>query len=216
MKKALTLIELIFVIIIIGILSVAIMPSFQRDTLQEAANQIVSHIRYTQHLAMMDNKFNPTQAKWFAKRWQLDFKDNASGVYYTIFQDLDGSGSPSTVASKNEIARNPENNKRLLTSLGTNEKIKTKSLDLRETYGISSITFSSSCRYYGSQMISFDYLGRPLYGKPKSLDTSYRDNNGPTGIRLIRNQCVITFANDSDSIQIAIEPETGYAHILRP
>ena len=65
MKKAFTMLELVFVIVIIGILAVVAMPSFQRDTLQEAGNQIISHIRYTQHLAMMDDKFNPADATWF-------------------------------------------------------------------------------------------------------------------------------------------------------
>ena len=57
-KKAFSLIELIFVIVIIGILSSVLVPRFDRPTLIEAAHQIISHIRYTQHLAMVDNKFD--------------------------------------------------------------------------------------------------------------------------------------------------------------
>ncbi len=227
MKKAFTMLELVFVIVIIGILAVVAMPSFQRDTLQEAGNQIISHIRYTQHLAMMDDKFNPADATWFKTRWQIDFRDpNANNVYYTIYQDLDKSGGPSTNIHKGEIAKNPNNPKQMLTALATGASATSKNspqMQLNKKFGISSITFSPSCSYRNSQKLSFDYMGRPLYGNPSSLgytsggtpiNNPYLDNGGHTGARLIKTQCKITFSTGSDSMIIAIEPETGYAHIL--
>lgn len=66
-KKAFTMIELIMIMVVVGILSIAIIPRIDRDTLLEATNQIVSHIRYTQHLAMMDNKYNPKDPNWYKK-----------------------------------------------------------------------------------------------------------------------------------------------------
>jgi prepilin-type N-terminal cleavage/methylation domain-containing protein len=57
MKRfAFTMLELIFVIIVIGILAVLAMPSFNKNSLAEAAEQVAGHIRYTQHLAMVDDK----------------------------------------------------------------------------------------------------------------------------------------------------------------
>ena len=50
MKHAFTMIELVFVIVIAGILSAMIASSFDGNNLRQAADQIVSHIRYTQHL----------------------------------------------------------------------------------------------------------------------------------------------------------------------
>jgi len=213
LKKAFTLIELVLVIVIIGILSTQISPNFNRDGLQEAANQIVSHIRYTQHLAMMDNKFDPKDPAWYQDRWQIDFRDpSTDNVYYTIYQDLNRNGSASTVVSNNEIAKNPLNPKQLLTALSSNMAVNSKEMMLHEKYGITSVTFSSSCRYYGSKRISFDYLGRPLYGKPNTLITMYAGNKK---VRLIKTQCTITLNDvDNRSIVIAIEPETGYTHIL--
>jgi prepilin-type N-terminal cleavage/methylation domain-containing protein len=217
MKKAFTLVELVLVVVIIGIVSAVIVPRYNRSTLGEAAHQIISHIRYTQHLALMDDKHDPTDPNWFQSRWQIDFRDpSADKVYYTIYQDLNRNGSASTVVSKNEIAKNPLNPKQLLTALSTNEAVNSKEMLLSEKYGISEITFSSSCSYYGSQRISFDYLGRPLYGNPKALDGVYNDNYGTTGARLIRTTCVITLKDrDNNTKQIAIEPETGYAHIIQ-
>ena len=65
MKKAFTMVELVFVIILVGILSFFISERLQRNTLQEAADQVISHIRYTQHLAMMDEKFTSTESDWY-------------------------------------------------------------------------------------------------------------------------------------------------------
>jgi len=221
MKRGFTLIELIFVIIIIGILSAVLAPKFDRPTLRQAANQIVSHIRYTQHLAMVDNKFNPTDEFWYRKRWQIQFQNKKingeNRLLYTIYQDLNDNGSPSTVVSKNEIAKNPLNSKQLLTGLSSDGAVVSKEMILSEKYGIVDVLFSSSCSYYKSRRVSFDYLGRPLYGNPHALDAIYHDNFGATGARLIKRQCIITLIKDSDnndSQQIAIEPETGYAHIL--
>ncbi len=76
MKKAFTMLELVFVIVIVGILSFIAASSFQRNTLREAADQVVSHIRYTQHLAMTDDKFDPNEAQWFMRRWTLRFQQN--------------------------------------------------------------------------------------------------------------------------------------------
>ncbi|WP_300367295.1 prepilin-type N-terminal cleavage/methylation domain-containing protein, partial [Hydrogenimonas sp.] len=51
-KNAFTMLELIIVIVVVGILSAIMIPRFSDDKLREAADQIMSHIRYTQHLAM--------------------------------------------------------------------------------------------------------------------------------------------------------------------
>ena len=216
MKKAFTMIELVLVIVIIGILSATLVPRIGKTSLNKASQQIIQHIRYTQHLAMMDNKFDLYDSSWFRTRWQLDFRDpNPDKVYYTIYQDADKSGAASTVVSKNEVAKNPLNPKQLLTALSSNSAVNSKEMLLSKKYGIISISFSHSCSYRRSQRISFDYLGRPLYGNPKALDTIYNDNFGSTGVRLIKNRCIITLTDvDHKSVQIAIEPETGYTYKL--
>ena len=217
MRRGLTLIEIIFVIVIIGILSAVLAPSFNRPTLDQAANQIVSHIRYTQHLAMVENKFDPSDEFWYRSRWQIDFRDSAvDDVYYTIYQDLNRNGDASTVVSKNEIAKNPLNSKQLLTGLSTNT-VNTADMILSDKYGINGIEFNSTtCSSSNSQRISFDYLGRPLFGNPKSLRASYNNNANysKAGIRLVQKRCTITLIGSDGNKTIAIEPETGYTHII--
>ncbi|MGD9717776.1 MAG: type II secretion system protein, partial [Sulfurimonadaceae bacterium] len=51
MKKAFTMLELVFVIVVIGILAAVIIPRMDRDNASEAAIELQSQIRYAQHLA---------------------------------------------------------------------------------------------------------------------------------------------------------------------
>ena len=72
------MLELVFVIVVIGILAIAILPRVNRDTLYEASEQLLSHIKYTQHLAMTDNVYGT--GTWYAQRWKIVF-DNANDTY---------------------------------------------------------------------------------------------------------------------------------------
>ncbi len=214
MKKAFTMLELIFVIVIVGILSFVAASSFQRDTLREAADQLVSHIRYTQHLAMMDDKFNPSDLKWFRHRWQIVFGSSAytgNKTAYTIFSD--SAASVTGQADISEMAKNPLDNTKLLSggysgTLYTTDSRATKEMNIGEKYGIVSYTLTGGC---ANARISFDYLGRPFDGNlanTTSWVTSYQSD------KMIQSTCRITLSNDTSSIVIAIEPETGYTHIL--
>ncbi|WP_455756696.1 pilus assembly FimT family protein [Sulfurimonas sp.] len=217
MKKAFTLLELVFVIVVIGILSAAIIPRVGSDKLQEAAIQVVSHIRYTQHLAMMDDKFNIDDSNWYKKRWQIAFHKGANTNNkwsYSIFSDSSGNstGSPDPA----EVAINPlDTNKRLTGGangtglIHTGDIEATTNMNIGEAYNIDNITFSSDCSFYGSQKIAFDHSGRPIKGAFENYTSAY-----PTSSRIVQDTCSITLSSGSDSIVIAIEPETGYAHIL--
>ena len=90
MKKAFTLLELIFVIVVIGIIAGTMLPKTTSTSLDEAGVQLLEHIRYTQHLAMVNDQFNSTDDKWYKKRWELLFgkSDYTNDRYaYTIFSD---------------------------------------------------------------------------------------------------------------------------------
>lgn len=81
MKHAFTLIELTFVIVIIGILSAVILPRFNSQNNADTAIKLLSHIRYTQHLAMVDDKFK-TSSMWKNEMWKIDF--NQTNSSYSI------------------------------------------------------------------------------------------------------------------------------------
>lgn len=220
MKKAFTMLELVFVIVVIGILAAVVIPRIGSNKLREAAIQVVSHIRYTQHLAMVDDKFDSADAIWYEKRWQILFADTegSDGWAYTIYSDyINHDGVPNV----NEIADNPLNNGKKLTggySVGTiayNDADATNELNIGKKYGVTGVDFSANCEV-NSLRISFDHLGRPLYDGPHLLDDTYRDGGSS---RLIQydgsgDPCIITMTSSEGSIEIAIEPESGYAHIL--
>lgn len=214
MKKAFTMLELVFVIVVVGILSFMAASRFERNTLYEAADQLVGHIRYTQHLAMVNDKFDPTDATWYRERWQIVFNSDANTYNfdaYTIFSDGNKNANPNLTL--NEVAINPLDSKKYLTGGYTGIILSdgvgaTQEMNLGKTYGITSVTLSSSCQFSGSKRISFDYLGRPLRGGPSGFTAAYQNN------RRIVQQCQISLSNGTDTLVIAIEPETGYTHIL--
>lgn len=227
MKKAFTMIELLFVIVIVGIITAIALPRFDRDNLNEAADQVVNHIRYTQHLAMQDDKFNPNDQFWYKGRWQIHFSQTTGSNNqwaYTIFSDYTGThtGNPDPI----EVARNPADLSKRLTGgySGTNiikydDEEATQKLNLGAHYEISDIDFTGGCNVATNrQRISFDYQGRPLFDNPRNLTNPYISASGN---KLIRQRCIIslclstcTTATGDEKIQIAIEPETGYTHIL--
>jgi type II secretory pathway pseudopilin PulG len=223
MKKSFTLFELIIIIIVVGILASAIIPRMQTNSLNQAAIQLLSDLRYTQHLAMIDDKYDKNDLNWYKKRWQLAFissKAANGGPSYTIFSDT--SGNSTGDANEIEIAINPLNKTQRMTGGHSGDKdlninsstfIGMKKLNLKYTYGITGIKLSKSCKVYGSKRIYFDYLGRPLKGKLGKANgggntSAYESNN------LIERNCEITLEKKEDSISIRITPETGYSCIL--
>ncbi len=235
MRRGFTLIEIIFVIIIVGILSSILVPRFTRPTLIEAANQVVSHIQYTQHLAMIDNKFDPKDSNWYKDRWQIQFgHTNGSDDQwaYTIFSDHDGNSTG--VAGISEIARNILNPQLQYMTGGYTDGVLpykvsgsinpriTKNMNIGHKYNISpiklgpslnrGISFSGGCNNVSTR-ISFDHIGRPLFGTLASLTTQYTISSGTS--KLLQSPCDIRLLNsDNNSITIRIEPETGYTHII--
>ena len=107
MKRfAFTLLELVFVIIVIGILAVLAMPDFKSNQLQQAAEQVANHIRYTQHLAMIDDKFDPNDPTWWRERWQIRFRLLMGEYGYVIFSDRNQNRNSNQV-NPQEIAVDP-------------------------------------------------------------------------------------------------------------
>lgn len=224
MKKAFTMIELVFVIVVIGILLAIIIPRIHTDKLNEAGVQVLGHIRYTQHLAMIDDKYDPNDSSWFQRRWRIAFHKGIgtnNQWSYTVFADVLGTASGNPEPS--EIAINPLNQDKRLTGgfssssptlINTGDPEATEEMNLGIKYGILDIKLSSACST--GQTIGFDHLGRPLRGTLKDFGASYTTNS------LVSNGCVVRIcsvancdsATADEKIEIAIEAETGYAHIL--
>jgi len=221
MKRAFTMLELVFVIVVIGILAATIIPSTKTNPLQEAAIQLVSHIRYTQHLAMVDDRFDINDNEWFQERWQLKFSNtDGSGNRwaYAIFSDGNTGASHDGNPNANQTAINLlDRSKRLTggysaTTIAYNDADATNKLNIGYSYSIENIYMTGGCNITddGKKRIAFDHLGRPIAGALhySGMTTAYKD------IILIKTTCNIILNSSDGNVTIAIEPETGYIHII--
>jgi len=215
-SKAFTMLELVFVIVVVGILAATMAPRFSRDSLQEASDKLVSHLRYTKHLALVDDVFDSTDANWYKNRWQLIFTKTVDGAdvwSYTIFSDtLNHDGNPNI---SDDIAKNPNNPNQYLSGgysgiLSLTDSRRDETMAIGQTYGIQDVLFQGGCST--ARRIAFDYLGRPIQGNLSTSTTPYQSD------RLMTKQCKIVICKnspcDDKNITIAIEPQTGYIHIL--
>ncbi|QOY51443.1 pilus assembly FimT family protein [Candidatus Sulfurimonas baltica] len=232
MKKAFTMLELVMVIVVVGILAAVAIPRTQSNSLSEAATQVISHIRYTQHLAMVDDKFDVVNNQWYLGRWQISFSNANGTISYMIFSERQGAynGNPDSdlVYSNSEVAVNPLNNRNFLIGTEDNnfandssERL-TNLLDIGNKYSIQDFVVSGGSTGSTSNGVIFDSLGRPYRGNTDSGVASvinspqHRLAISTINIKLCIETCTGSnaTANNNNEIVIAIEPETGYAHIL--
>lgn len=223
-KRAFTMIELIFVIVVVGILAAIMIPKLNRNASREAANQILTHIRYTQHLAMQDDKYEnfiSNQSKpWFKLRWGIAFNNTSlqkcsidePGVNtwkYNVFFDKSLNGN---INSESEVANDIYKSGKLLSggwsgiSTDACKKIN-KELNLGKRFGITSVDFKDGCN--GMQTIIFDEMGRPMRVASTTSGGAKRPYD-----RLLKKDCKITITDKrGNQTTITIEKESGFASI---
>jgi len=219
-KAAFTMLELVMVIVVLGILAALAMPRMERDIGQEAADNILSSIRYTQHYALMDNVTVPTDTGWQKAFWRFGFEGcSDNGIFYYVGSDKDTEGN----IDLGEEATDPANGEIMM---GFNSKPCESNLDaqidatgtyksspnifITKKYGISdsNIAYAGGCSS-AAQHIAFDYMGRPHTGITNSSKPDYST--------LLHTDCNLTFSFDDSSIPpftITIEKETGHAFIV--
>ncbi|AFV96982.1 MULTISPECIES: pilus assembly FimT family protein [unclassified Sulfuricurvum] len=208
MKRfAFTMLELVFVIIVIGILAVLAMPSFTSNPLQRAAEQVAGHIRYTQHLAMVDDQFDPTDPTWFMKKWQIRFRENNNDLYYAVYSDKNKNRNINCNATTcDEPAMDPLTKQPLyyLASRANNSMILSTQYSITDV-NVSCDTPDSSLYTTSLGALSFDHLGRPYNGI----------GNNTAGLYdfLLQANCNIVLRHPDGNATITVAPETGYVSI---
>jgi len=186
MKKAFTMLELIFVLVVIGILAAVIIPSTRRSPIQEAAIDLQSQIRYVQHLNIIDDKFDATNSTWMANRWQIVFSGTNNDKYSITRFDIKN-GTVNTQI----YAKNPQT------------KADMQNINLKNNI---SVVLTGSCE--GQTNITFDNFGRPMTGDISDDTATYISG------QLLTQPCIITLSDGSTSVDINISQETGYARII--
>ena len=203
-SKAFTMIELVFVIVVLGILAALALPRMDRDLRQEAKDNILAAVRYTQHLALNDNKTDPSDTEWQKELWQIRFSTSEVtnlSFFYTVSSDVDQDGS----VDKNETAIDPANGKYLY-NLGGDTDIdadESPNIFIGKRYGINNIDFGGGCNEV--QHVGFDQFGRP------HTELGDASNNYS---QYMTADCTIEFSFADASITpltVTIATETGYA-----
>jgi len=212
-KSAFTMIELVFVIIVLGILASVAMDRGDRDLKQEAAETILSHIRLAQQLALSDNKHrSDNNPKWQTSYWRFEYQkcNNVDRYIYRVGSDMDLSGG----INKIESAIDPTNGKYIWANGSCNSFDDLASDESSDVYlygrfGVEHISHSTTAGSCTTQNIGFDYLGRPHSGLG-----DYKTNNSNFQ-KLMTKDCILTFTmSNGDTFQIKIEAETGHSFII--
>ncbi|WP_292658835.1 type II secretion system protein [Nitratifractor sp.] len=206
LRPAFTLLEMVFVIVVVGILAALAIPRMERDIRQEAADNILSAIRYTQHLALTDDKTDPFDPNWQQTLWMIKFT-GGSNAYYTVSADTNKNG----IVEKKECAVDPANGKYMYhLSPNPTQADESPNVVVGHKYGINQITTSGACT---AKHIAFDHFGRPFNGlKTTPGGTTAGDDyadymNGDCNL-------TFTFTGGEQNLIITIEAETGYAYIV--
>jgi len=206
-KSAFTMLELVFVIVVLGIIASLAMPRLDRDLSQEAADTALSNIRYTQHMALADFRQSFTEPKWQMSFWKINFEGGSdNGIFIGIGSDKDYEGDTDKV----EAATDPANglpmfwqNTSACEDGGDNTV--SKNIFLTRKFGVTAVTGTGGCN--GLKHIGFDHLGRP--------HVSFSATTSPTYSSYMNATCTFTFTmSNGDTFAIDIEPETGYASIV--
>lgn len=168
MRKAFTMLELVFVIVVIGILAAAIIPSTRTNPAQEAAIQLLSHIRYTQHLAMIDDKYDAANPTWFQERWQIAFTGNTYSILSNGVPAIDPSNSAAPLQT---IDLNSDYSVTVVSACGANPIFSFDHLG-RPLYGALTSTYgelmTANCRLTlnsGAESVTIDIIPETGYAQ---------------------------------------------------
>jgi prepilin-type N-terminal cleavage/methylation domain-containing protein len=239
-RKAFTLYELIVVIAISSIIGVSIFFSEDNDLII-ARDQLIQHIRYTQSLALFDDKYRvaPESSSardinrtrfWYKSMWQVYLATTKGTIYYVVFNDTPTSGGNydlDPTKSYNEIAIDPQTRKYLYgawkelssSHSTTEEEVNTK-LNLSLQYSVDDFRFkyltSGVVVYrYDKINIFFDIFGRPYITETvdgKTL-TSFKNSTDPHPFNYLLQETIqIKISKDDDSLCINLEPISGYVY----
>ncbi len=217
MIKAFSLLEFVFIILILGIVFNLGSLYLKKDNLLEGAIQILNDIQYTQSLAMMQegirvDELAIAKREWFKSRWQIYFIKSAATGYdqtYTIFLDKNGDGNANLGKTEinidREIAVDVINHNKLMNSgqsgvISKDDEKTTQRFNLTKRFGIEKVEFKGSCS--GFTRLVFDEMGRvysPLKNANYAYEKTLAKNNSDCIIRLLSKKHALCIVIDTES-----------------
>ncbi len=239
-KSAFSLLELVFVLVIVSLIGF-VSISFDNNNLLSARDQLIRHIRFTQSLALFDNRFkhqpdsNSTgdiaESKyWFKGMWQLQMQTTANTIFYSVYHDIPtstGNWNFQTAKSSDEVAIDPETNKFLVGAwkditasspwnIFSKDDVNTK-LNLSKEFGITKVEFKYNSKTTINSILSnwinifFDNLGR-VYLFPSITGKTRTYTDIHPYKYLLREAVQFKISNSSDSVCFSLESH-GYLYI---
>ncbi len=208
-KVAFSLLELIFVIALIAIISSTLIPKTKISKLQMATHKIVLYLNYTRYIALIDDKFD-TKDDWELERWTIKFKNCTNiedGIFYRIYSDKGHTGK----AKKEECLKDPLTNKYLYTNYCDEDIMgdRSKYILLTKEFSVEKVEVSCYSQN-GSKTI-----GKISFGNDGQVYLSSSENSDTNNIVPLDKQCTIKLFDEKDNFTtITIEPKTGYIHKL--
>jgi prepilin-type N-terminal cleavage/methylation domain-containing protein len=193
-----TMLELVFVIVVVGILAASIIPQLERDNLGEAAHQVARHIRLAQHHALIEDMFEHSDVDWIKKMWRIRFQKSGNKQCYVVFADRNKLGN----ASLDEVAIDPLTRRPIYANSTCKEDhdYDTDTL-LWKQYSVVDLKLKRGCA--SRKHIAFDHFGRPLQ----------IINNK---VELLQDDCLIEINTSSKhNAEIMIYQETGFTKVVR-
>ncbi len=206
-RSAFSLLELVFVIVVIGILAALSIPNTSYTPIQQVGEQVASHIRYTQHMAMNDDKYDPADATWYREKWQIRFRRLMNQNGYVVFSDSDQNRNTDTA----EIAIDPLSGERMNGFNQWDVGNLTTSYDILGTnLGVQQTCFTADGTLVATNegVFAFDHLGRPYSGVSNAgSDDQYR----------LAADCNLTLTDASGNRAIiTVRAETGSVLVTYP
>jgi len=202
--KSFSLLELIFTIALIGIISSQFIPKNNLSKLNIAADKIIMYLKYTRYIAMIDNKYNHLDDMWFRERWTVKFQNCSSsigGLYYVVYSDTNHGGG----INKSECLKDPITNKYLYSHYDCNAgSDESKYVLLTKTFGVTNIDITCNKTSTIGQ-ISFDHMGK-AYSK---IGLEVEDSKK----YYIKDDCLIKmYDKEKNMVELVIEGHTGFIY----
>jgi Tfp pilus assembly protein FimT len=201
-KKSFSLLELIFIIILITIITSFSFYNINQNKLLLAKKQIILHLKYMRYIALLDNKFDHTNTNWYRESWNLKFRwcNGKDKLHYYIYSDKDNNGH----VKEDETLIDPLTNNHIYSTTKCQDNInRTNYTLLSKYYNISKVEIS--CNQTNS-------LGQILFLNT-GIASSKFVNNVNMNKYTIKDDCYLKLfdSNRNESI-ITITANTGYIY----
>lgn len=198
MKKSFSLLEIILVISLIGLLYTIFLPKQNNNKLDELTNRLSMYISTLRYKALIDDKYDSDNSLWHKQRWTIKFfrcRDEEDGIYFSIYNDKNKTGHPSTedslkdplsnkyIYSSNYCKENSKNSKYVL--LTKNFDIQNVDISCNSTSSLGQLSFGVDGKVYSKLSAYENESDEFEINSP--CEIKLRTKNGEEGTILIEN-----------------------------